>query len=413
MGSSAKEKDRSRDEGPQRDVSVDGLWVMQTEVTQGLSLEGAGRFDVHAELGSAGGFIEGSGLSFEEVPQGEYALVLQGHVEGRCPWRHRQSLRVPPGIDVMKALITPRIPACPTIDHDYFTHLVPSGKYSPGSAEDELYAGNDEVGARVVVSPFHLGATEVTQRLWTEVMGDNPVVSEKVTSTGASCADYHGVSLVGDALPVACVTWCESVRFANRVSAIEGLQPAYHGIEDCETLGAVGWDEEANGWRLPTEIEWEYAASAGGRHPHVSGTLEPDSEGYCARVRAYGNVADPGFIERFPDRVGRSSMAAFYVQWSCRFRDGDPFLDERIGLAPVGSHRPNHWGLRDMTGNVWEWTWGEYHPSGASDAKVLRGGSFSDEPMYLRVANRAGEEPHRRVYSVGLRLARNAARGKR
>jgi formylglycine-generating enzyme required for sulfatase activity len=200
---------------------------------------------------------------------------------------------------------------------------------------------------------FWMGETPVTQGLWSAVMGVNP---------------SHFRSALSGSMPVEQVSWLDSVAFSNEVSRMMGRKSVYADSGD-----DVRWDQAAPGFSLPTEAEWDYAARAG--------------QGF--EFAGSGRAAD--------------------VAWNC----------ENSGLRPhlVGLKRPNAWGLRDMSGNVWEWCWdrhGDYprsdlaDPSGPSQGpnRVIRGGSWSSDPRYARVASRNGIVPGYRVSTLGLRLVR-------
>ncbi len=267
---------------------------------------------------------------------------------------------------------------------DYPMVQVPAGSFVMGSPGDEAGRYSDEVQHWVTLSRgIWMGTTEVTQGLWHAVMGNNP-----------SAAEYGGVSLAGDTLPVQNVSWCDAVAFANKLSARDGLPAAYRGVDQCETSkgSSVVWDQTSTGYRLPTEAEWEYAARGGVGGPYAGGVK---AEGVCA----VANVLNPSAKRRLD------------LPW-----DSFACEDGHAGAAPVGSFRANGYGLHDMTGNVWEWCWDWYgaysgsstDPVGAQSgpARVIRGGSWYIVPRDARVANRYGIEPGYRGRSLGLRLVK-------
>jgi formylglycine-generating enzyme required for sulfatase activity len=215
--------------------------------------------------------------------------------------------------------------------------------------------GDEDEGKRRVTMTrgFWMGETPVTQALWAAVMGANP---------------SHFRSPLSGSMPVEQVSWGDSVEFANEVSRLSGSSPVYVGSGD-----DVRWDQRAPGFRLPTEAEWEYAARAG-----------------------------QGFEYAGSDDVD-------LVAWTFENSGDRPH--------PVGSKAPNAWGLRDMSGNVWEWCWdrfGDYQrsnlvdPTGPSRGpdRVFRGGSWFNDPRIARVAYRFGDEPGSRDDFLGLRLVR-------
>jgi formylglycine-generating enzyme required for sulfatase activity len=214
----------------------------------------------------------------------------------------------------------------------------------------------------VTLRSFYLGAYEVTQREWIAIMGNNPSTFK------------------GDALPVETVSWYEAVSYCNTLSRKEGLTPAYHG-----SGAAIICDFNANGYRLPTEAEWEYAAKGGG-----VGAEAPPFE------YAGGNDVDA-------------------VGW----------YEGNSGGAPhaVGTKAPNSLGLYDMSGNVWEWCWDRYGsysdayqtdprgpagPAFPQDLRTDRGGSWNHGAPFLRSANRDAYIPSYRYWLMGFRVCRSS-----
>ena len=212
---------------------------------------------------------------------------------------------------------------------------LPGGTFTMGSPGGDAGRSDDERQHEVTLSPFLMSKTEVTQGMYRAVMGALPTT-----------CDVGGLQ-AGDDLPVHCVTWDEAAAFCEALSALEGL-PA------------------GQGYRLPTEAEWEYAARAGTDLVYA-GTSE------VAEVCAFGNVAD-------------ATAKAANPGWTT-FDCDDGYAE----LAPVAFFRPNAWGLHDLTGNVWEWTADWYDEDYGGDAvdprgppsgsvRVIRGGSFGYGP---------------------------------
>ncbi len=214
---------------------------------------------------------------------------------------------------------------------------LPGGWFEMGSdAADEV----DEPRHRVLVSPFCIDRFEVTQYEFERVMGENP-------------------SRWKDPLkPVEQVRWAKAVAYCNARSRREGLRPAY----DLRTWAC---DFGADGYRLPTEAEWEHAARAG-----------------TATRYYFGNA---------PTRLEQHAWC----------KD-----NATRGPQPVGHRLPNPWRLHDVYGNVWEWChdlYGEDYyrsspekdPAGprAGQTRVLRGGSWNSRPSHCRSAYRFHENP--------------------
>jgi uncharacterized repeat protein (TIGR02543 family) len=261
---------------------------------------------------------------------------------------------------------------------------VPDGTFKMGSPESETdwlpdpsWNDNERPQRQVTVSGFWMGKYQITQAEWEAVMGDYPS------------------RFIGDNLPVESVSWYDVILFCNRLSIKEGLTPAYQvtGVTDWETVTAPSgsrnttWDAatinpDSDGYRLPTEAQWEYACRAGTTTAFYN-----------------GNNAENNYHNALVEAVA----------WFSRNSGNE--------TKPVGQKTANVWGLHDMHGNVFEWCWdwyGNYQagtptdPTGpdSGDSRVRRGGSWGDGGQYLRSACRAGNHPWNRSNSIGFRLVR-------
>jgi formylglycine-generating enzyme required for sulfatase activity len=195
----------------------------------------------------------------------------------------------------------------------------------------------------VELAPYELAGFPITQARYVQVTAQRPSATQ------------------GDTLPVEGVSWFDAVGFCNALSEREGLTPAYRihaGVEDIE------WETSADGYRLPTEAEWEHACRAG-----TTGA-----------------------------RYGRLDEIAWHRGNS----------NERI--HHVGGKQPNAWGLYDMLGNVWEWCWDIYDAESYGSYRVLRGGGWFDEHWSCRASVRRRSHPTFRIDDVGFRVARSILR---
>ena len=246
---------------------------------------------------------------------------------------------------------------------------IPPGSFQMGSPGDDTEADADERPAhRVTLTRgFWLAETEVTQRQWRSVMGNNP--------------SYHSDC---DPCPVEKVSWYDALAYCDKLSVRAGLRPCYGVERHCRgepgrsgytcTDGALEPGLDCDGFRLPTEAEWEYAARAGTTGPR------------------YGEVAEIAWYE------GNSG-------------------DNKT--HPVAGKDKNAWGLRDMLGNVYEWVWdweATYDPQPVEDPtgppsgslRVYRAGSFLSSARFVRAAYRSGWGPADRYGVLGFRPARSA-----
>jgi len=251
---------------------------------------------------------------------------------------------------------------------------IQAGTFTMGSPTTEPNRQSDETQHSVTLSSFSISKYQVTQAQWVDVMG----ASEDRTTT---------ICGKGNNYPVYYVSWYDAIVFCNKLSIKEGLNPVYSISEKTNpsewgtiptssdtTWNAAVMDKSKNGYRLPTEAEWEYACRAGTTTAYNTGNTISDNTGWYER---------------------NSGSKA-----------------HEVGKKPA-----NAWGLYDMHGNVWEWCWDWYgsyssgsqiDPLGASSGtyRVGHGGGWYESAENLRSAYRLDINPYARRYSLGFRLVR-------
>ena len=255
--------------------------------------------------------------------------------------------------------------------------LIKGGTFEMGSPDTEAWRSDDEIQHTVTVSDFYMSMYEVTQAEYTELTGSNPS------------------SFSGDTLPVETVSWLDAIHYCNARSELEGLRPAY-SIEG----QTVTWDRSAEGYRLPTEAEWEYACRTGTTTPfNTENSISAEEANY------YGH---------YPYQIEDN----YFSQDNLDTKPGE----YRQTTVEVSSFSPNGWGLYNMHGNVGEWVWDYYgsyvtekqnNPTGTDTGtlRVYRGGGWNDFAKNMRSAYRAAMAEDKSSFNIGIRLVRNAVNG--
>ncbi|MFO1054016.1 MAG: formylglycine-generating enzyme family protein [Planctomycetota bacterium] len=241
---------------------------------------------------------------------------------------------------------------------------IPAGKFRLGSPESETGRFlNERCTKGVVMAEFEMTRMLITRGDWRRVMPKSSWPTE-----WSSARD-------DDALPANFIDWGSALRFCNALSDREGLGRAYPDLKDEDSVSTpVRWDRDADGYRLPTEAEWEYAARGGTTTP-------------------------------YPWAGGESKLSE-HAWWR---KNAD-------GPRPVGTKPANGFGLHDMIGNVFEWCWDGWNDQGAdprardestAGSRVVRGGSFVyDDPRVLRSACRGRGRPSGQDSDLGFRCVR-------
>lgn len=253
---------------------------------------------------------------------------------------------------------------------------VPGGTFTMGDTRGYV---NELPTHTVTLNSFYIGKYEVTQAEYSQYM-----------QPGSSWRSDYGL---GDNYPAYYVSWYAILKYCNLRSMAEGLIPCYtiNGSTNPANWGAVptdyndAWDAaicdwNANGYRLPTEAEWEYAARGATNNPDY----------------LYSGSDDINAVAWYESNSGQISH-------------------------PVGTKTPNGIGTYDMSGNVYEWCWDWYgyghyssspqnNPTGpaSGSSRVLRGGGWINSAYYCRVANRDYNYPSYSGGDIGFRLCRSA-----
>jgi sulfatase modifying factor 1 len=228
-----------------------------------------------------------------------------------------------------------------------------------------------------VLTDFYISKYEVTQEEWLEVMDSNPS------------------QFKGDDLPVEMVSWYDCIEYCNKRSIKEGLEPHYNidkASKDPDNVSEyddIKWvvtvNADANGYRLPTEAEWEYAAGGG----------------QLSKSYTYSGGAEADKVAWYWVNAGDEYLSGAW-NW--------PRIEENNNQTnPVGSKEANELGLYDMSGNVREWCWDWYVDQDIESGlyRVWRGGGWLGDSQACETSYRGKYEANGMGADQGFRVCRN------
>ncbi len=270
---------------------------------------------------------------------------------------------------------------------DYSSKIVGTLKYIEGGT----FKHSEYLEYTSTIDSYYLSECEITGEQFAQVMGTDP-----------SDLKYRSVESNN---PVQNINWYHAIAFCNKLSILENLKPVYsiEGVDFSNiTYNDVPRDENQkwnevtatwsnNGYRLPTEMEWKWAA-----------------------MGCKNEISKPYSGSDNPELVGEYVVYGYYEYANARSAGSTRTACSKS----VGSRRPNELGLYDMCGNIEEWVWDWYSDYPEEDLKnytgknnsmsrkIVVGGFWGSEIPFLRIKNRDYERPYKYDFAKGFRIAK-------
>ena len=270
--------------------------------------------------------------------------------------------------------------------------LIPGGTFTLGNQKANTEGSPNELPAiQVMVGEFWIQKSEVTKAQWDAGYSYALTNNYSFTNNGAGLAADH---------PVQTINWYDALKWCNAKSEQDGLEPCYYvnnALYKTSTPSSVRWDPTKNGYRLPTEAEWEKAARGG-----LTAQRFPWGDLINHSLANY--VANPGLVY---DNNPTSGSHPSYTRTTFPY------------TSPVKSFAPNNYGLYDMAGNVLEWCWDrptsnynsgytvDLTSASAQFDRALRGGSWLGQSSVARLSRRGSAFPDSgKGTDIGFRIVR-------